>query len=233
MVAGGLLSGSTIGPVVPPRLRYPAGVSSHSSIEGARRFVVAVTGASGALYAIRLLKALLDLGHHVELVPSDYGRRLLIEECELNLKTESVEEWLDRRYGQAERPGTVRVYAERDLGADIASGSQRWDGMVVVPCSMKTLSGIARGAASNLVERTADVTLKENRPLVLVPRETPLNLIQIENLRLAATGGALIVPAMPAFYQQPKSFEDLADFIAGRVLSLLGVEHRLYRPWEG
>lgn len=197
------------------------------------RLVVAVTGASGAIYAVRLLKACLELGHDVELVPSDYGRRLLIEECGLNLKTESVEEWLDRRYGSARRPGSVRVHGERNLGAPIASGSQNWDGMVVIPCSMKTLSGIARGSASNLVERSADVTLKENRPLVLVPRETPLNLIQIENLRLAATGGARIVPAMPAFYQQPQSFEDLADFIVGRVLSLLGIPHRLFPPWEG
>jgi 4-hydroxy-3-polyprenylbenzoate decarboxylase len=98
---------------------------------------------------------------------------------------------------------------------------------------MKTLSGIARGASSSLIERAADVTLKEKRRLVLVPRETPLNLIHIENMRQVALAGASIVPAMPAFYQNPKSFEDLADFIAGRVLSLLGIEHRLFEPWEG
>lgn len=195
--------------------------------------MVAVTGASGAIYSMRLIKTCLEMGHHIDLVPSDYGKRLLIEECGLNLKTESVEDWLDRRYGETRRTGTLRIHGERNLGAQIASGSQHWDGMVVIPCSMKTLAGIARGAASNLVERSADVTLKENRPLVLVPRETPLNLIQIENLRLAAMGGALIVPAMPAFYQQPATFEDLADFIAGRVLSLLGIPHRLFRPWEG
>jgi 4-hydroxy-3-polyprenylbenzoate decarboxylase len=199
----------------------------------ARRIVVAVTGASGALYAVRLMKACLEAGHRVELICSDYGKRLLIEECGLNLKAETIEAFLDRSYGERERPGEVRVHQDRDMGAQIASGSQSWDGMVVIPCSMKTLSGIARGAASNLIERSADVTLKEKRPLVLVPRETPLNLIQIENLRLAALAGAGIVPAMPAFYQQPSSFEDLADFVAGRALSLLGIRNELVPPWKG
>ncbi len=197
------------------------------------RRVVAVTGASGALYAARFLEACLQIGARVELVVSEYGQRLLLEELGWNLKAEAVHDWLARRYGAAPRPGTVEVHSPRDLGASIASGSQRWDGMVVIPCSMKTLSGIARGAASNLVERAADVTLKEGRKLVLVPRETPLNLIQIENLRAAALAGAAIVPAMPAFYQAPRSFEDLADFVAGRVLSVLGLDHRLFSPWQG
>ncbi|ANM31307.1 hypothetical protein ABI59_19610 [Acidobacteria bacterium Mor1] len=197
------------------------------------RFVVAITGASGAIYAVRLLKACLDLGHHVDLIVSDYGKRLLIEECEFNLKTETVEQFLDRRYGAAERAGTLTHHRDSDMGACIASGSQRWDGMVVIPCSMKTLSGIAHGTASNLVERTADVTLKERRPLVIVPRETPMNMIHLENLQKAARAGAAILPAMPAFYQKPRTFEDLADFIAGRALSLLGSEHGLFEPWKG
>jgi 4-hydroxy-3-polyprenylbenzoate decarboxylase len=197
------------------------------------RIVAAVTGASGALYAARFLKACLELGVHVELIVSDYGQRLLIEELDLNLKTETVESWLTKRYGESPRPGSIRRHADHDLGAPIASGSQGWTGMAVIPCSMKTLSGIARGASSNLIERAADVTLKEKRRLVLVPRETPLNLIHLENLRQVALAGASIVPAMPAFYQHPKTFEDLADFIAGRVLSLLGIEHRLFEPWEG
>lgn len=198
------------------------------------RVVTAVTGASGALYAVRFLKACLELGMRIELVVSDYGHRLLIEECGLNLKAESLEAWLDRTYGPGpKRTGSITRHAENDLGATIASGSQFWDAMVVVPCSMKTLSGIAHGSASNLVERAADVTLKERRPLVLVPRETPLNLVQIENLRRAAVAGAHIVPAMPAFYHKPRSLEDAADFIAGRVLSVLRIEHRLFSPWEG
>jgi len=196
------------------------------------RLVVAVTGASGALYAARFVKAGLELGLRLELVASDYGRRLLIEECELNLKTTSFEEWLDERYGKADRPGTITIHREQDLGSTIASGSQSWDGMVVLPCSMKTLSGIANGHASNLVERAADVTLKEHRPLVLVPRETPLNLIHLENMTRAARADARILPAMPAFYLKPESLDDLADFIAGRALSLLGIRHELFPPWK-
>ena len=198
-----------------------------------RHLILAVTGASGALYAVRFLKATLELGLRVELVVSAYGHRLLLEECELNLKTTAIEEWLDDRYGKADRPGSVTLHRETDLGAGIASGSQGWDGMVVLPCSMKTLSGISHGHASNLIERAADVTLKEGRRLVLVPRETPLNLIHLENMTLAARAGALIVPAMPAFYLKPRSLEDLADFLVGRVLSLFDVDHQLFPPWKG
>lgn len=199
-----------------------------------RRLVVAVTGASGALYAVRFLKATLEHGLRVELIVSDYGHRLLVEECGLNLKTESIEAWLDRSYPAGRpRTGSIVRHGAHELSAGIASGSQRWDAMVVLPCSMKTLSGIAHGTASNLIERSADVTLKERRTLLLVPRETPLNLIQIDNLRHAAEAGAVIVPAMPAFYYRPRTLEDIADFIAGRVLSLLGVEHELFTPWSG
>ncbi len=200
---------------------------------GIQRLIVAVTGASGALYSVRFLKACLDAGLAVDLVASDYGKRLLIEECELNLKSDTVAAWLDRRYGNAERPGSVVVHSAHDMGDRLASGSQRWDAMVVIPCSMKTLSGIARGSASNLIERAADVTLKEARSLVLVPRECPLNLIHLENMTCAARAGARIVPAMPAFYFKPRGLEDLADFIAGRIFSLLGVQHALYEPWAG
>ena len=160
-----------------------------------RRLVVAVTGASGAIYAVRLLKACLESSVDVDLIVSEYGKRLLIEECDLNLKVDTVEAWLDQRYGRAERPGSLTLHSVRDLGSQVASGSQRWHGMVIVPCSMKTLSGVACGAASNLVERAADVTLKEGRRLVLVPRETPLNLIQLENLTRVARAGATVVPA--------------------------------------
>lgn len=198
-----------------------------------RRIVTAVTGASGAIYAVRFVKAALEHGLDVECVVSDYGRRLLIEECDLNLKTTPFPDWLDSRYGSAERSGTVREHSVHDLGAPLASGSQRWDAMVVVPCSMKTLSGIAHGAASNLIERAADVTLKERRPLLLVPRECPLSAIHLDNLAAAGRAGATIVPAMPAFYYGPRTFEDLADFIAGRLLSLLGVDHSLFAAWEG
>jgi len=193
--------------------------------------IVAVTGASGAIYSLRLLKACLELGVATDLVVSDYGKRLFIEECGLNLKTESIEAWLDRSYGPSERPGDLTLHSFHDLGSALASGSRSWDGMVVVPCSMKSLSGIACGRSSSLVERAADVTLKEGRTLVLVPRETPLNLIHLENLTRAARAGARILPAMPAFYQEPETFEDLADFIVGRILSAVGVTHDLSPTW--
>ena len=203
------------------------------SVQAKMRIVVGITGASGAIYAVRTLKAALELDLTVELIVSEYGRRLLIEECDLNVKSEDPRAWLDRTYGPAERPGRLRLHRENDLGAPLASGSQQWDGMLVVPCSMKTLSGIAHGTASNLIERAADVTLKERRPLVLVPRETPLNTIQIENLGRAARAGASIVPAMPAFYHRPRTFEELADFVVGRAFALLGIQHGLFRPWKG
>ena len=198
-----------------------------------RRLVVAVTGASGAIYAVRFLKASLELGIHMDLVVSDYGHRLLIEECELNLKTETVEAWLDRSYGPADRSGSIHRHPGNDLGASIASGSQHWDGMVVIPCSMRTLSEIAHGSSSNLISRAADVTLKERRSLVLVPRETPLNLLHIENMKMATLAGAVLVPAMPAFYIKPRTLEDLADFVAGRVLATLGIPHDLFKAWKG
>jgi len=202
-------------------------------VDTSRRLIVAVTGASGALYAVRLLKAGLESGLDIDLIPSDYGKRLLIEECDWNVKAETIESWLDRRYGPSDRPGSVTVRNPNDMGADVASGSQNWRGMVVIPCSMKTLSGIAAGSSSNLVERAADVTLKEGRRLVIVPRETPLNLIHLENMARLSRAGATILPAMPAFYQQPKDFDELADFIVGRVLSQLDIPHELYHPWKG
>jgi 4-hydroxy-3-polyprenylbenzoate decarboxylase len=197
------------------------------------RFVIAITGASGAIYSVRLLKAGLELGLDLDVVVSDYGRRLLIEECDLNLKTTSIESWLAERYDDGDFQGTITLHSVHDLGAAPASGSVHWDGMAVVPCSMKTLSGIASGASTNLIERAADVTLKEGRRLVLVPRETPFNRIHLENMIRAVDAGAHICPAMPAFYQKPETFDDLADFVAGRVLSLLGVRNPLVEPWGG
>src|SRR5580693_9278768 len=149
---------------------------------------------------------------HVELVVSDFGRRLLREEV---------------------GAGTVTVHSNRDLGATIASGSHGSAGMAIVPCSMKTLAGVAHGLSRNLVERAADVMLKERRPLVIVPRETPMSLPQLKNMVLCAEAGAIVLPAMPAFYQQPKTLDDLADFMAGKILSALGFEHELYPPWTG
>ncbi len=198
-----------------------------------KELVVAVTGASGALYAGRLLRALLMGGHRVHLVLSRYGRYLLSEELGFQPEKESVPQFLERLYGEALRAGELREHSVGDLTCPLASGSVRTDGMVVVPCSTKTLSGIARGASSNLIERAADVALKERRPLILVVRETPLNLIQLRNLTAVAEAGAIVLPAMPAFYQKPRTFDDLGDFIAGRICNLLRIEHELFPSWEG
>jgi 4-hydroxy-3-polyprenylbenzoate decarboxylase len=195
--------------------------------------VVGVTGASGAIYAGRLLRALLIGGHTVHLVLSKYGRYLLVEELGFRPDKENLREFLARLYGQETEAGKLCEYGAGDLAAIIASGSVAIDGMAVVPCSVKTLSSIARGAAASLIERAADVSLKEQRPLVLVVRETPLNLIQLRNMTAAAEAGAIILPAMPAFYQKPQTFDDLGDFIAGRVCNMLRIEHQLFPPWEG
>jgi 4-hydroxy-3-polyprenylbenzoate decarboxylase len=200
---------------------------------GRRSIAVAVTGASGAVYATRTMAALLERGCHLEVVISDYGRRLLRDELGESAAADKLLDYLASKYGDVVRRGTHTLYSNRDLGAKIASGSQGCEGMVVVPCSMKSLAGIANGLSRNLVERAADVMLKERRRLIIVPRETPMSLPQLRNMVLCAEAGAMIMPAMPAFYQMPKTLDDLADFIAGKILNSLGFNHELYPPWEG
>ena len=197
------------------------------------KIALAVTGASGALYAVRTLAELLAKGVHVELVVSDYGRRLLRDELGDEATIEKLMPYLLSKYGDKVNAGFVTIHSNRDLGATIASGSHNCAAMAIVPCSMKTLAGIAHGLSRNLVERAADVMLKERRRLVIVPRETPMSLPALRNMVLCAEAGAMIVPAMPAFYQQPKTLDDLADFMAGKILSALGFEHDLYPAWTG
>ena len=198
-----------------------------------RVVAVGVTGASGAVYAVRTVAALLGAGCRVELVASDFGRRLLRDEIGAHAAAERLPEYLAERYGVDPGDGALTLHSNRDMGASIASGSGLCDSMVVVPCSMKTLSGIAHGASRSLIERAADVMLKERRPLVVVPRETPMSLPQLRNLVLCAEAGAVVLPAMPAFYQQPRTLDDLADFMAGKILSALGFTHELYPAWTG
>ena len=197
------------------------------------KIAVAITGASGALYAVKTVAELLARGVHVELVVSDYGRRLLRDELGDDASLEKLLPYLAAKYGDNVNAGAMTVHSNRDLGATIASGSHNCSAMAIVPCSMKTLAGIAHGLSRNLVERAADVMLKEQRRLVIVPRETPMSLPALKNMVLCAEAGAMIVPAMPAFYQQPKSLDDLADFMAGKILSALGFEHDLYPAWTG
>lgn len=198
-----------------------------------RSISVAITGASGAIYATRTMAALLERGCHLEVVVSDYGRRLLRDELGDTAAIDKLSDYLVAKYGDGVRRGTTTLYSNKDLGAKIASGSQGCQGMVVVPCSMKSLAGIAHGLSRNLVERAADVMLKERRPLIIVPRETPMSLPQLRNMVLCAEAGAMIMPAMPAFYQMPKTLDDLADFMAGKILSALGFDHDLYPAWKG
>ena len=194
---------------------------------------IAITGASGAVYATRTLAALMERGVHVELIVSDYGRRLLRDELGEAAGVDRLVPFLQDKYGEGVRAGTLTLHSNRDLGATIASGSHGCSGMAIVPCSMKTLAAVAHGLSRNLVERAADVMLKEQRRLVIVPRETPMSLMQLRNMVLCAEAGAMILPAMPAFYQQPKTLDDLADFMAGKVLAALGFDHDLYPPWTG
>jgi 4-hydroxy-3-polyprenylbenzoate decarboxylase len=198
-----------------------------------RTIAVGITGASGAIYAVRTVAALLERGCLVELVASDLGRRLLREELGPEATVERLADYVAARYGDGVRKGNLTVHSNKDVGASIASGSYACDGMIIVPCSMKTLSGVAHGSARNLIERAADVMLKECRKLIVVPRETPMSLPQLRNLVQCAEAGAMVLPAMPAFYQKPSTIDDLSDFIAGKILSALGIEHALYPAWTG
>jgi 4-hydroxy-3-polyprenylbenzoate decarboxylase len=201
--------------------------------EGGVSIAVGITGASGALYATRTLAALLERSVHVELIVSDYGRRLLRDELGDAASVDRLMPYLTERYGPGVAAGSLTVHNNRDQGATLASGSHGCRGMAIVPCSMKTLAAVAHGLSRNLIERAADVMMKEQRRLVIVPRETPMSLPQLRNMVLCAEAGAMILPAMPAFYQQPKSLDDLADFMAGKILSALGFEHELYPAWTG
>ncbi len=194
--------------------------------------MVGITGASGAIYALHTVRALLANGVEVHLVISDYGLYVVESETDFPIKKPSILDAFREKFGDCVLDGAIVKHSNKDLASSISSGSFKTDGMVIVPCSMKTLSGVAQGFSSNLIERAADVTLKEGRTLVLVPRETPLNRIHLKNMLAAEDAGAQILPAMPAFYHKPTTIEDLADFIAGRILSLFGIEARLFEPWQ-
>jgi flavin prenyltransferase len=183
-----------------------------------------ITGASGAPYAVRLLRALNDAGVAVRLIVSGYGLRLLQEESGID--------GIDGLRAATGDWSRVELYDALDRGATPASGSAPSRGMVICPCSMGTLASIAAGTSRNLVERAADVALKERRPLVLVPRETPLSLVHLENMTRLTRAGATILPASPGFYHRPRSIDDLVDFVAARVLDHLDVEHALGRRWR-
>ncbi|HET7228984.1 MAG TPA: flavin prenyltransferase UbiX [Longimicrobium sp.] len=183
-----------------------------------------ITGASGAPYAVRLLRALNETATPTRLIISSYGWRLLAEETGI----EGLEA-LQRATGDWSR---VELYDSLDRGATPASGSAPSAGMVICPCSMGTLASIAAGTSRNLVERAADVALKERRPLILVPRETPLSLVHLENMTRLTRAGAVIMPAAPGFYHRPEAISDLVDFVVARIMDHLGIEHHVGKRWK-
>lgn len=185
---------------------------------------LAMTGASGAPYAVRLLRALNDAGQPVRLVISKTGWRLLREELDI-----VGEEQL--RAVTGDWTSVIR-YEDDDRGATPASGSAPSLGMVVCPCSMGTLASIAQGTTRSLIERAADVVLKERRKLILVPRETPYSMIHLENMLRLTQAGAVVLPASPGFYHRPQTLDDLYDFVVGRIMSQLGIEHRIGPRWQ-
>jgi len=191
-----------------------------------RPLIVAITGASGAPYAVRLLEILANDHLPTWLLVSTHGWRLLAEECgikdEAALKKATGGDW-----------GSVRIFNDADRGAEPASGSVKTLGMVVCPCSMGTMAAIAHGTSRSLIERAADVTLKERRKLVLVPRETPLSLVHLRNMTLATEAGAIVLPAAPGFYHRPQQIGQLVDFIVQRIVDHFGLEIQLAKRWEG
>jgi polyprenyl P-hydroxybenzoate/phenylacrylic acid decarboxylase-like protein len=181
--------------------------------ESCKRIVVAITGASGVAIGVRLLENLTD--REVHLILSAGGRAVIGQEL-----------------GEVELPADYR-YKAHQIGARLASSSFLTDAMVVAPCSMKTLSAIANGFADNLIVRVAEIMLRTNRPLVLVPRETPLSLMAIENMRKVRLAGGIILPPMVGYYAGPQTIDDVTDFFVGKILDVLGIEHQLYRRWVG
>lgn len=201
------------------------------------RYVIGITGASGAAYGRRVVQALLAQGHRVDLVVTGAGYQVL--EWELGFRRsdgDAAAEAFFRRGPDGDGPvqsGRLALHDNASLGADISSGTVPIDGAAIVPCSMDTVSAAATGRSENLLERVIDISLKEGRRLVLVPRETPLSRIHLRNLLTVAEAGAIVLPAMPGFYHRPGRVEDLVDFVAGKVLNALGLSHTLFTPWGG
>jgi 4-hydroxy-3-polyprenylbenzoate decarboxylase len=196
-----------------------------------KTITLAFTGASGIPFGLRLLECLVAAKCSIFLLYSAAAQVVAKQECELTLPTQprEAERLFTERY--AASPGQIRAFAREDWNAPVASGSNPADAMVVCPCSMGTAGAIAHGLADNLIERAADVMLKERRPLVLVPRETPLSLIHLENLATLARAGAVILPPAPGFYTHPRTIDDIVDFVVARILDQLRVPHGLLPRW--
>ncbi len=190
-----------------------------------KQYVVGITGASGSIYGLRIVEALLESGARVRLILTGTGEKVVAYET-----GREAREWIDDFKNRF--TGQLVLEDNNNLFSAAASGSHLTDGMIIAPCSMSKLAHIAAGITPDLMTRAADVALKQRRPLVLMPRETPLSQIHLKNMLTLAECGAFIVPAMPAFYQKPKSLDDIADFMTGRVLDCLGVENHRYARWK-
>jgi len=196
-----------------------------------KRYIVVITGASGSAYGMRLTEQLLLSGAEVTLILTQTGAEVAAYELGFRLPASGARDAV-MRYLELRPDLPLRVVPNDDLFDAVASGSSVVDGMVVCPASMGFVGSVASGLAADLAERAADVMLKERRPLVLVPRETPLNLVHLRNLTVVAEAGAVILPAMPAFYTRPESLDDMVNFVVGKVLDVLGVEHELFPRWR-
>jgi len=194
-------------------------------------YIVVVSGASGSVYGLRLTERLLASGHAVTFIATDAGREVMAFETGFSLPAEAPDRAL-AAFLELPAGSPLRVARADDLFDEVASGSRASDAMIVAPASMGFVGSVAAGLAADLPERAADVMLKERRPLVLMPRETPLNLIHLRNLTALAEAGAVIVPAMPAFYHRPRSLDDQVNYVVGKVLDVLGIEHDLFRRWR-
>ena len=196
--------------------------------------ILGISGASGLIYAVRTIKFLLEANYEIELVASKASYLVWQAEQKVRIPAEpDLQEQFWREQAGVSSQGKLSCHRWGDVGATIASGSVRNGGMIVIPCSMSTVGKLAAGLSSDLLERSADVQLKEGRPLVLVPRETPFSLIHLRNLTTLAEAGARIVPAIPAWYHNPQTIEDLVDFVVARALDQLGIDCVPLRRWQG
>ncbi len=196
-----------------------------------KSFIVAITGASGSIYGIRLVEGLLKSKHKVHLVISKQAFSIIKIETGINWTGNTASE-IEKKIQKYFSSKNIKYYSENNLSAPFSSGSFITDGMFVVPCSMKTLSGIANGYANNLIERAADVMLKEGRRLILSPREMPFSAVHLENMLKLARLGVKIIPPVPAFYHKPKNINDIVDFVAGKILDSAELKHNLFKRWK-
>ena len=189
-----------------------------------KKIIVGITGASGSIYAKRLVEVLLELGIQTNVIATEKGKQVFEFELSLNLETWIKE--LSKKYKN------LKLEDNNNLFSGVASGSNKYDAVIILPCSMGTMAEISHGLSRNLLCRSADVALKEGRKLIIVPRETPFNTIHLENMCRLSKIGATIIPAMPGFYHHPKTIEDLVDFLIGKILDYIDIDNKLFKKWE-